>query len=212
VTVVVLAKAPVPGRVKTRLCPPCNPEQAARLAEAALVDTLTAVAATPTRRRVLALDGMPGPWVPAGFEVLPQRGDGLDERLAHAFTDLGEGGLLIGMDTPQVTPARLHAALHKLYDRRVDAVLGPCLDGGWWGIGLRAPDPGVFLGIPMSTPSTFAEQRARLRALCMHTRALPLLRDVDDIDDAAAVARDAPVSRFAETLRKLQGSDAALVA
>src|SRR5262249_44578332 len=114
VTVIVLAKSPVPGRVKTRLCPPCDPEQAAQLAEAALIDTLTAVAATPCRRRVLALDGPLGSWVPAGFEVLPQHDDGLAERLAHAFTDVDEGGLLIGMDTPQVTPTRLDGALRTL--------------------------------------------------------------------------------------------------
>lgn len=196
-----LAKAPVPGRVKTRLSPPCDPEQAARLAEAALVDTLTAVAATPTRRRVLALDGAPGPWLPAGFEVLQQRGVGLDVRLAHAFTDLGEGGLLIGMDTPQLTPAQLTASLRMLETAPVDAVLGPAVDGGWWGIGLRVPNPAVFVGVPMSTSTTFDAQRARLRTLGLHTSSLPHLRDVDDIDDAVAVARDAPNSRFAETLR-----------
>jgi uncharacterized protein len=198
---IVLAKAPVPGRVKTRLCPPCNPAQAARLAEAALADTLAAVAATPGRRRVLALDGRPGPWLPAGFEVIPQRGDGLDERLAYAFTDVGDGGVLVGMDTPQLTPARLGASLAALHAPSVDAVLGPCLDGGWWGIGLREPDPAVFLGVPMSTPSTHDAQRSRVCSLGLRVHALPTLRDVDDIDDAVAVARAAPHTRFAETLR-----------
>src|SRR5262249_2884932 len=72
-----------------------------------LVDTLHAVAATPCTRRVIVLDGAPGPWLPPGFQVLPQRGDGLDERLGHPFDDVATGGLLIGMDTPHVTPARL---------------------------------------------------------------------------------------------------------
>jgi rSAM/selenodomain-associated transferase 1 len=215
-TVVVLAKAPVPGRVKTRLCPPCDDEQAACLAEAALVDTLTTVAATPCHRRVLVLDGMPGPWLPAGFEVLAQRGEGLAERLAHAFADVGEDGLLIGMDTPQITSAMLMACLRALHSPGVQAVLGPAVDGGWWSIGLRAPDPAVFLGVPMSTPSTGAAQHARLRALGLRTVLLPSLRDVDDFDDAVAVARDAGDSRFAETLRavlpKLQARHGALVA
>jgi uncharacterized protein len=202
-TVAVLAKAPVPGRVKTRLCPPCDPEQAARLAEAALVDTLVAVAGTPCRRRVLVLDGAPGPWLPAGFDVLPQRGDGLDARLAHAFADVGDGGFLVGMDTPQLTPAALAASLGALYETPGDAVLGPCFDGGWWGIGLRAPDPAVFLGVPMSTPFTHDAQRSRLRALGLRTIALPVLRDVDDMDDAVAVARAAPHTRFADTLRAM---------
>jgi rSAM/selenodomain-associated transferase 1 len=201
VTVIVLAKAPVPGRVKTRLCPPCDPEQAAELAEAALVDTLRAVAATRCDRRVLVLDGAPGPWLPAGFEVLPQRGNGLDERLAHAFTDTGTGGVLIGMDTPQLTPARLTSALRTLGASRVDAVLGPSVDGGWWALGLRAPDPAVFLGIPMSTRHTGDAQRARLHELRLCTIALPTLRDVDDFDDALAVACTAPGGRFAATLR-----------
>jgi uncharacterized protein len=216
VTVIVLAKAPVPGRVKTRLCPPCDPEQAAALAEAALVDTLRSVAATRCERRVLVLDGAPGPWLPAGFEVLPQHGNGLDERLAHAFTDAGTGGVLIGMDTPQVTPARLTAALRAVRAPGVDALLGPSVDGGWWALGLRTPDPGVFLGVPMSTPHTGDAQRARLHELRLRTAALPTLRDVDDFDDALAVARTAPASRFAATLRsvllRLSAPDGALAA
>jgi rSAM/selenodomain-associated transferase 1 len=203
VTVIVLAKAPVPGRVKTRLCPPCDPEQAAALAEAALVDTLRSVRATRCERRVLVLDGVPGPWLPVGFDVLPQRGDGLDERLAHAFTDTGTGGVLIGMDTPQVTPTRLTAALRGLAAPGVDAVLGPSVDGGWWGLGLRTPDPAVFRGVPMSTPHTGDAQRARLHELRFRTVTLPTLRDVDDFEDALAVARTAPASRFAATLRSM---------
>lgn len=215
-TVIVLAKAPVPGRVKTRLCPPCDPEQAAALAEAALVDTLRSVAATRCERRVLVLEGAPGPWLPAGFEVLPQRGRGLDERLAHAFTDIGTGGVLIGMDTPQITPARLTATLRALAAPGVDAVLGPSVDGGWWALGLRAPDRTVFLGVPMSTPHTGDAQRFRLHELRLRTAALPTLRDVDDFDDALAVARTAPDGRFAATLRStfpgLGAPDGALVA
>lgn len=205
-TVIVLAKAPVPGRVKTRLCPPCDPEQAALLAEAALVDTLQAVTATPCTRRVLVLDGAPGSWLPPGFDVLPQRGTGLDERLAHAFADVGTGGLLIGMDTPQLTPARLAASLRVLDTPRVDAVLGPALDGGWWGVGLRVPDPVVFLGVPMSTSRTGAAQHDRLRALGLRVAQLPQARDVDDFDDALAVARTASAGMFAATLRPMLAS------
>jgi rSAM/selenodomain-associated transferase 1 len=205
-TLIVLAKAPVPGRVKTRLCPPCDPEQAAVLAEAALVDTLHAVAATSGTRRMLVLDGAPGPWLPRGFDVLPQRGGGLDERLAHAFEDVGTGGFLVGMDTPQLTPARLTASLRALRTPGVDAVLGPAADGGWWGIGLRAPDPAVFLGVPMSTSQTGAAQRARLRSLGQRVALLPRLRDVDDFDDALAVARTAPGGTFAATLHPMLAS------
>jgi rSAM/selenodomain-associated transferase 1 len=205
-TLIVLAKAPAPGRVKTRLCPPCDPGQAAVLAEAALVDTLHAVATTPSTRRMLVLDGAPGPWLLPGFEVLPQRGHGLDERLAHAFEDVGTGGVLVGMDTPQLTPARLTASLRALGTPGVDAVLGPSADGGWWAIGLRAPDPAVFLGVPMSTSQTGAAQLVRLRSLGKRVALLPQLRDVDEFDDALAVARTAPGGSFAAALRPMLAS------
>jgi uncharacterized protein len=203
VTVIVLAKSPVPGRVKTRLCPPCTPEEAARLAEAALSDTLHVVAATPCTRRVLVLDGAPGAWLPEGFEVLPQRGDGLDERLAHAFADVGTGGVLIGMDTPQLTPAHVTVALRALHGRDADAVLGQAVDGGWWGIGLPTPDPVAFLGVPMSTDETGAAQLRQLRALGLRVSLLPRLHDVDHFEDALAVARHSPDGEFASTVRRM---------
>ena len=83
--VLVVAKSPVAGRVKTRLCPPCTPAEAAALAEAALADTLTAAAACGAARRLVALDGPAGPWLPEGFEVFAQCQGGLDRRLAHAW-------------------------------------------------------------------------------------------------------------------------------
>lgn len=199
-TLVVLAKAPVPGQVKTRLCPPCTPEQAAALAEAALADTLAAVVAV-GGRRVVVLDGAPGPWLPAGVEVVPQRGGGLDERLAAAFEDVGGPALLVGMDTPQITPALLRTGLALL--AMADAVLGGAPDGGYWAIGLRRPDPALFLGVPMSVAETGAAQRARLAAAGLRVAGLPPLRDVDDIDDARAVAAHAPHGRFAATLAGL---------
>src|SRR5215469_4765604 len=116
-TIVVIAKAPVAGRVKTRLCPPCTPAEAAALAEAALRDTLAVVAATPATARVLSLDGAPGPWIPDGFVIVPQLGQGLDERLANAFAAVTGPALLIGMDTPQVTPELLAKAVDALHER-----------------------------------------------------------------------------------------------
>ncbi len=104
VTLLVIAKEPVAGRVKTRLSPPFSPAQAAAWPQAALHDTLDVVSRTPARRRVLVFDGDPAGWVMPGWEVVAQRGDGLDERLAAAFADTGPGpALLVGMDTPQLT-------------------------------------------------------------------------------------------------------------
>jgi len=197
---VVIAKAPRAGHSKTRLCPPCTPRQAAALARAALADTLEVVRATPASRHVLVLDGNPGDWLPGGFEIFPQRGGGLDERLAHAFEDVAAPALLIAMDTPQITPRDLRAGLAELADPEIDAVLGPAPDGGYWAIGLREPDPRAFLGVPMSSERTCRAQRARLSQLGLRVGELPALRDVDRISDAHAVAALAPRGRFARAL------------
>ena len=197
-----IAKAPVPGRVKTRLCPPCTPAEAAGLAQAALQDTLDAAARSiRAGRRIVVLDGEPGQWLPDGFEVIAQRGDGLDERLAAAFADVGEPAFLIGMDTPQVTAELLDAGLEAVSDG--DSAFGAALDGGYWAIGLRAPDAAVFAGVPMSSSSTGAVQRARLAQLGLQPVILTPLRDVDTFEDALAVAALAPRTRFAAAVAEI---------
>lgn len=200
VAIIVIAKEPVSGLSKTRLCPPCDPEQAAALARASLEDTLEVVATVPAARRVLALDGEAGPWLPQGFEVIPQRGDGLDERLAAAFEDTGCPALLVGMDTPQLSKASLTSALSALMSPGIGAVLGPAEDGGFWAIGLRAGDRGLLEGIPMSVAETGARQRERLEKYGLQVHMLERMRDVDLFPDALAAAAEAPHSRFAATL------------
>ncbi|NUP21993.1 MAG: DUF2064 domain-containing protein, partial [Streptomyces sp.] len=179
----VIAKEPRPGRVKTRLTPPFTPQEAASLAEASLADTLEAVAATPATRRILVLDGEPGRWLPPGFDVVPQCAGGLDERLADAFARCDGPALLIGMDTPQVTPELLDVDFTDC-----DAWFGPAEDGGFWALGLAGPDPALLRGVPMSTPVTGAVQRERLTGAGLRVRDLPRLRDVDTAADAHAVA------------------------
>jgi len=198
----VIAKAPVPGRVKTRLTPPCTPDQAAALARAALQDTFAAATrAKLAGRRVIVLDGEPGPWLPSGFEVIPQRGDGLAERLAAAFDDVGEPAFLVGMDTPQITPELLDAGLATLAS--FGSAFGPAVDGGYWGIGLSTPDAGVFDGVPMSTAHTGAAQRARMAERDLEPGILPPLRDVDTFDVALEVAAEAPHTHFAAALAEV---------
>jgi glycosyltransferase A (GT-A) superfamily protein (DUF2064 family) len=145
----------------------------------------------------VALDGPPGPWIPDDFIVVPQDGRGLDERLTNAFAAVPGPALLIGMDTPQVSAAQLSSAMRTLMRPGVDAVLGLADDGGWWAIGLRRADPGVFLGVPMSTDHTGRAQRARLDALGYRTATIATMRDVDTFADARSVARMIPNSRFA---------------
>jgi uncharacterized protein len=206
-TLAVIAKAPAPGRSKTRLSPPLTLAEAAQLAEAALSDSLEAVSATPVARRALVLDGPPGPWLPGDFEVIEQRGRGLDERLAAAFADLRGPTLIIGMDTPQVTPEMLERGLRRL--ESAAAVLGPAADGGYWAIGLRRPDHRALLGVPMSTAHTLAAQRFRLRALGLGAHELETLRDVDTFSDVLAVAAGAPHTRLARMLSALRPAEAA---
>jgi uncharacterized protein len=199
--VIVIAKEPVPGRVKTRLTPPFTPQDAASLATAALADTLTAVAATPVMRHVLALDGAPGDWLPAGFDVVAQRGAGLDERLAAAFADthasLPAPMVLIGMDTPQVSQGLLAEAAESLVWGEADAVFGPAADGGFWLLGLRRPDRSLLAGVPMSQPDTGLHQLARLTSAGLRVAMLPELTDVDTAREAELVAGAIPGSRFA---------------
>ena len=196
-TLLVIAKQPAPGRVKTRLVPPFTHEQAAALAEAALADTLSIMLMAPARRRIVVLDGEPGHWLPAGFDIVPQCGGTLDERLADAFASVHGPALLIGMDTPQVTPDLLTVDWQA-----ADAVFGPAADGGFWALGLRVPDPALLRGVPMSTRNTGAVQRARLLAAGLRVVDMPVLRDVDTAADAVAVTAQAPGSRFATRARE----------
>ncbi len=204
IALLVIAKEPLPGAVKTRLSPPCSPDQAAALAQAALLDTLAAVARTPVRRRVLVLEGDPRRWRQTGLEIIPQRGFGLGERLAAAFADVGGPALLVGMDTPQLTPQLLLDGIGALTRSGTDAVLGRARDGGYWSIGLAHGHEHAFAGVPMSSATTWHQQRARLRALGLRVHEQPVLRDVDTIEDAAAVAAEAPGSRFAHAFASLQ--------
>ena len=197
-TVMVIAKTPVVGRVKTRLCPPLDEEGACTVAWACLLDTLDEASAVPADRHVLVLDGDSGPWIPPAWDVIPQRGGGLVERLSGAFTDVACPAVIIAMDTPQVQAATLHRSLVAL-SSDADATIGLALDGGYWLLGLRGgidPDP-VFRGIPMSRDHTGAAQRQRLVQLGLAVYDLELLRDVDVAADVLAVAELVPQRRIA---------------
>ena len=174
---VVMAKEPLPGRVKTRLCPPLDARAGRALAEAALADTLDAVAWTPARRRVLVLDGAPGPW-------LPPRASRSSRSAATASPsgsptrrrDVGEPLVFLGMDTPQLTRALLCDALDRLATARRGARADDrrrLLDDR----PARARPDAPSTTSPMSTAGTAASQRARLdRARPADGRARPAAR------------------------------------
>jgi glycosyltransferase A (GT-A) superfamily protein (DUF2064 family) len=206
VCLLVVAKAPVPGLAKTRLAATLGDQAAADIAAAALLDTLDAVADTPAASRVVALTGNLDDAKRAGeirsrladFTVIPQRGDGLADRLANAHIDAGRGLPIvqIGMDTPQVDSRRLVRCARRLDDH--DAVLGLALDGGWWVLGVRdAAKAACLRDVPMSAPDTGALTLAALQGTGLQVALTDDLVDVDTIADVGPV-RDAcaPTSRF----------------
>jgi glycosyltransferase A (GT-A) superfamily protein (DUF2064 family) len=196
----VITKAPVPGRSKTRLTPPCTPDQAAAIAAASVGDTLDTVRAAEVGRRVVALDGEPGDLDLSDCVVVPQVEGDLGTRLAAAFAAAMDGPdrdrptLLIGMDTPQVSPGLLTAGLDRLVDAGPGtAVLGVAPDGGWWALGLHSPAPaGVLRDVPMSRDDTAERTREALIAAGLTVLDLPVLTDIDHFPDAVTVAADCP--------------------
>ncbi|MFJ3385994.1 MULTISPECIES: DUF2064 domain-containing protein [unclassified Curtobacterium] len=196
-TVVVIAKECLPGKVKTRLTPAITPEAAAQVAAGSLDDTLRTVAALPVARRVLFFDGAVTPGAAVDFEVLHQPGGGLDERLGHLFDTMTGPTLLVGMDTPQLSAADLTPVLREP-DR--DAWFGPAEDGGFWALYLREPDGAHLRGVPMSQDDTGAVQLARLVDAGLDVGTLVTLLDVDTVPDARRVAELVPDSSFAAAL------------
>ena len=207
----VMAKAPVAGMAKTRLGAAVGARQAARVAAAALLDTLDAVLAVPGAVPVVALTGdlaaaERGAEVAralARCTIIPQRGRDFGARLANAHVDVGtlhsgRSVLQIGMDTPQVSPDLLSESIAELHRPGVDAVLGPAFDGGWWSLGLRVPAHArVLSAVPMSRADTGEQTLRSLRRLGLCVRPLPELSDVDTMADAVRVAKEVPSGRFA---------------
>jgi glycosyltransferase A (GT-A) superfamily protein (DUF2064 family) len=193
----VIAKQPIAGSVKTRLVPPLSAEQAAQIAAACLHDTFEAVSSCVDRhddvRAVALIDGAVGSWIPAGFEVHHQVGEGLGERLAHGFDLLGPG-LIVGMDTPSAG-AHFDAAFDAI--RAGSEAIGLTHDGGYWGIGLTSADRAVFDDVPMSTDHTGVDQLQRIRALGRRVDVLPTVHDLDRFDDIAPIIADLPGSHLA---------------
>lgn len=210
----VLAKAPVPGQVKTRLAADVGATAAADLAAAALLDTLDVVLeAFPDGPRVVALAGdlaaaeRSEQIVEAlrGWIVLPQRGESFAERIGWAHVDLheatGRSSLQIGMDTPHLASKMLVDAAEAL--RTNDAVLGLAEDGGWWVLGLCDPRHARLLrDVPTSSTDTGNLTLAALnRELTIATAAATY--DVDTVVEASRAAADAPGTRFATAWRAL---------
>ncbi len=207
--VLVVAKAPAPGVVKTRLALTVGDRFAAELAAAALLDTIEVCAAA-FDTCLLALTGelagaARGDELVAalsGWSVFGQRGDGLGERLVNAHGDAARRSrrpvLQVGMDTPQMGRDQLSELAGMLSGQDCDAVLGPADDGGWWLLGVTAPALVEGLAsVPMSSGRTCAETLRMLHGNGASVLFGPQLRDVDVVGDAVAVSRDFPHLEFA---------------
>jgi uncharacterized protein len=192
IALAVMAKVPAAGEVKTRLCPPLAPAEAAILASCFLLDRVEQlgtvagadplVAFTPPER-----EGGMRDLLPAGVRLVPQAGADLGARLDRLLTDLlGEGypgAIAVDADSPTLPTAFLEDACQALRAGRVEVVVGPCDDGGYYLIGLRTPAPELFAGMPWSTPSVLPETLTRARRLGLTLRLLPSWFDVDRGED-----------------------------
>ncbi len=206
-TLLIVAKAPVPGFAKTRVAESVGPAAAADLAAAAFLDTID-VGVCCFVDVVVALTGDLGASARADelvealadVRVIQQRGDDLAERLANAHADAaGRGPVVqVGMDTPQVSVDDLVAA--EALVQSDGAVLGPAVDGGWWLLGLAdATRAESLIGVPMSADDTGARTREAIGG------DFPLLRELRDMDtwaDALAIAAAVPGRRIAESVRR----------
>jgi uncharacterized protein len=188
----VMAKAPRPGRVKTRLSPPLTGEQAAAINVCFLRDTTENIAAvgvsgasagivsyTPVGDEAL-FDNL----LPAEFVLIPQRGDGFGERLMATAEDIlacGYGSVcLIDSDSPTVPAVAFERAVAELQKEGDRVVLGPSHDGGYYLIGIKRVHSGLFTDITWSTSSVFTETVAAAKVAGVDVVLLPLWYDVDD--------------------------------
>jgi rSAM/selenodomain-associated transferase 1 len=180
--IVVMARVPEPGLVKTRLIPRLGPKGAARLAAAMTGDVLDVVKGLGLPFRVALSGDLEHPWVrTVDGEIEPQVHGDIGDKLTHALRD---GGVAIGTDAPTL-PRTL---LQEAYASSADVVLSPAFDGGYVLVGCGDP-AGLFEGVPWSAPDTFARQHARAVELGRSVRVLPFWYDVDEPADLDFLAR-----------------------
>jgi len=188
---IIFAKAPIPGLVKTRLFPHLSFEEAAELHGAFLADTVDTALSVPDTDACIAytpdesLEVLRGLYGERIATYMPQEGPGLGERMDRAFGRAFETGAqraaIIGSDIPTLPAGYITEAFRLLDD--ADLVLGPSEDGGYYLVALKRPAPGIFEGIDWSGPKVFEDTMSRARSLGLRVDQLPKLNDVDTIDD-----------------------------
>ncbi len=200
---VIFAKAPVPGQVKTRLCPPLTPDEAATLHGSFVLDTLERTKLA-VREFRLPLDRLLACAPDSkqvffrimeerhGVSLIDQTGEDLGARMHRAFTEMFARGyrqvFIVGTDVPSLPLAHYQQAVAALKDHEL--VLGPAQDGGYYLIGLTRPAPELFTEIPWSTDQVFIQTRGKAERLHLKTACLPPWRDIDTIQDVQALIEE----------------------
>ena len=191
--VAIMAKAPDAGAVKTRLCPPLSPREAAALARCFLRDRVAQVRAlagvTPVIAFTPASERGVFQRVTPDFTLIDQHGNDLGARMRSTLATLLAAGhpatIAIGTDTPTLPTAVLQHAVDRLASPDVDIVLGPADDGGYYLIGVRADHPMLFDDMPWSTSKVLEITLRRARAAGLRTVCVSSWFDVDTPDDLA---------------------------
>jgi rSAM/selenodomain-associated transferase 1 len=189
---IIFAKEPAPGQVKTRLCPPLSPPAAARLYRQFLDDVLEEMATLPNLKIALAytpasarpfFQNLAAP----GLHLTAQTGEDLGERLRQAFAwGFAQGAqtvLIRNSDSPDLPGPLVTEAQEVLERGRAQVVLGPCPDGGYYLVGLKNPQPQLFQNITWSNPTVLADTLAQAGRLGLATHLLPSWLDIDTFDD-----------------------------
>jgi rSAM/selenodomain-associated transferase 1 len=185
---ITVVKRPEAGATKTRLCPPLSPQQAADFYYCLMRDTLALMARVPDVKPIVAFTPLEAEdyflnLTSDSFELIPQRGRNLGERLDNVLTTYLQRGysqvVVMDSDSPTLPITCLGQAFGELDDPTVDVVLGPCEDGGYYLIGLKAPCSALFRGIVMSTPTVTVETLERAREQGLKAVCLPRWYDVD---------------------------------
>jgi uncharacterized protein len=190
--VAIMAKAPLPGEVKTRLCPPLSYGAAAQLYQCFLLDKIAQVNALQRATPVVSYSPADSRSIfedlaPAHFILIPQCGDDLGARILSTFEELFRQGytqvIVIDSDTPTLPVAYLERALMLIAEGENDVVLGPTEDGGYYLIGLRQAHRELFEQMPWSTPQVFPETRRRSAQFGLTVACTEYWYDVDTPDD-----------------------------
>lgn len=201
-----MAKTPEAGAVKTRLCPPLTPDEAAQLYRCFLLDKITQVRSLERASPAIAYTPPEGrsrfEAMAPGFSLVDQRDGDLGARLARSFEDLfargWAGALAIDSDTPTLPTSFLVEAVELVTTPRIDVVLGPTDDGGYYLIGMRTLHRELFDGVAWSTPEVFPATVRRAEAKGLTVACLPPWYDVDTPEDLERLRRALGSSDAAE--------------